>query len=104
MENPWTGTDAGQTLDLELDWADPILDPVLSRIQARLAAAHCRLELREEADGWVWEAVGHKAQTRRVFDSARLALEHADLYTRVWFPLLDEEPEELVRPSSPSPG
>jgi hypothetical protein len=97
MTNLVTAVNEGRIGSDESAWLDPVDDSTMIRIQTRLDAVHCRFELREEEDGWVWESVGHKIQTRRVFDSAQLALEHADLYTRVWYPLLEEEPEELVR-------
>lgn len=63
----------------------------LKHVQKRLAAHGCRLELRRDPDGWCWDAAGQPVQTRRSFRSAAVALDHANAYTAIWFPLPGEQ-------------
>jgi len=55
------------------------------RVRDRLNKAGLQLELRAEPDGFQWDIVDKPLQTRRVFPTVQAALEHADIYTRVWY-------------------
>lgn len=52
--------------------------------------------LASEPDGWRWDIPQRPLRTRRAFATVEQALDHADRYTRLWWP--EEEKEEANDP------
>jgi hypothetical protein len=47
--------------------------------------------LLREPDGWRWDIPQQPMHTRRVFPTVQKAVEHADVYTNIWWPLVSQE-------------
>lgn len=63
---------------------------IIRRVQARVGAHKYQFVLNRTPAGWEWNITGNPLHTRHVFTSAQLAIEHADLWTELWYPLPDE--------------
>jgi hypothetical protein len=55
------------------------------RVRDRLNKSGLQLELYAESDGFRWDIAGRPLGTRRVFPTVQAALDHADMYTYVWY-------------------
>lgn len=44
-----------------------------------------------EPDGWRWDIPQRPLRSRRVFPSVEAAVDHADVYTRTWWPAEEEQ-------------
>jgi hypothetical protein len=55
------------------------------RVRDRLNKSGLQLELYAEPDGFRWDIASKPLRTRRVFPTVQAALEHADMYTHVWY-------------------
>jgi hypothetical protein len=67
------------------------------RVRDRLDRYGLKLELYAETNGFRWDIDNRPLQTQRVFPTVEAALEHADMYTRLWY----EERFEASQASSP---
>jgi hypothetical protein len=63
-------------------------DDHLLRVRARLAHQFGErpFVVLHEQDGWRWDIPQKPVFTRRVFPTVQKAVEHADMYTSVWWP------------------
>jgi|HubBroStandDraft_1064217.scaffolds.fasta_scaffold294668_2 hypothetical protein len=76
------------------------------QVRDRLSKSGLQLELHVEPDGYRWDIANEPVATRRVFPTVRAALEHADMYTQVWYsdsdhvaqPLPAGQPERALTP------
>jgi hypothetical protein len=55
------------------------------RVRDRLNKNGLQLELYAEPDGFRWDIANRPLPTRRVFATVHAALEHADMYTHIWY-------------------
>lgn len=58
----------------------------LAGVRARLACHDLTFTLHREHDGYSWDIPERPMYVRRRFSTAAEALDHADFYTRVWWP------------------
>jgi hypothetical protein len=65
------------------------------QVRDRLSKSGLQLELHVEPDGYRWDIASKPLGTRRVFPTVRAALEHADVYTQVWYSDSDQVAEPL---------